>query len=129
MHNTGGRALDMSGTLALSAGPGGLSAGPFPATLGVTLAIGATERVAIDLDDRLPSGPWLAEITLHSGLVERSARATISFPDEGHSATVRAQPTRSGWVGPGVAALALLLVMGLAVQLYVLAGRRRERTA
>src|SRR6202035_4758865 len=30
VHNTGGRALDMSGTLQLSSGPGGLSAGPFP---------------------------------------------------------------------------------------------------
>ena len=43
VHNTGGRALDMSGTLQLLAGPGGLSAGPFPATLGTTLAIGDTE--------------------------------------------------------------------------------------
>ena len=43
VHNTGGRALDMNGTLQLSAGPGGLSAGPFPANLGVTLAIGDTE--------------------------------------------------------------------------------------
>ena len=30
VHNTGGRALDMSGTLELSAGPGGLSAGSVP---------------------------------------------------------------------------------------------------
>ena len=42
VHNTGGRALDMNGTLQLPAGPGGLSAGPFPANLGVTLAIGDT---------------------------------------------------------------------------------------
>jgi hypothetical protein len=40
VHNTGGRALDMSGTLRLTNGPGRLSAGPFPANLGVTLGIG-----------------------------------------------------------------------------------------
>lgn len=37
VHNTGGRALDMSGTLRLLQGPGGLAAGPFPARTGTTL--------------------------------------------------------------------------------------------
>jgi hypothetical protein len=78
VHNTGGRALDMSGTLQLLAGPGGLSAGPFPVTLGTTLAIDDTEPVTIALDKRLPAGPWDARITLRSGLIERSARATIT---------------------------------------------------
>jgi hypothetical protein len=80
VHNTGGRALDMSGTLRLSAGPGGLSAGPFPANLGTTLAIGATEPVMIMLDRQLPDGPWHALVALRSGPLERSARATINFP-------------------------------------------------
>jgi hypothetical protein len=80
VHNTGGRALDMSGTLQLTAGPGGLSAGPFPAALGVTLAIGATEPVTITLNEVVPSGPWLARITLSSGLTERTGQATITFP-------------------------------------------------
>ena len=84
VHNTGGRALDMSGTLQLSAGPGGLSAGPFPATLGTTLAIGDTESVTIALDKQLPAGPWDARITLHSGLLERSARATSPSPTSGY---------------------------------------------
>jgi hypothetical protein len=80
VRNTGGRALDMSGTLQLSAGPGGLSAGPFPADLGTTLAIGATEPIMIMLDRQIPDGPWHALVTLRSGLLERSARATIDFP-------------------------------------------------
>ncbi|MDQ1534673.1 MAG: hypothetical protein QOF28_2434, partial [Actinomycetota bacterium] len=83
LRNTGGRALDMSGTLQLVDGPAGLRAGPFPATLGVTVAIGATEPVMIALDKRLPSGPWDARITLRSGLLERSARANITYPDSG----------------------------------------------
>ena len=57
VHNTGGRALDMSGTLELSDGPGGLSAGPFPATLGTTLGIGDTEPVTIALDEADPHRP------------------------------------------------------------------------
>lgn len=54
--------------------------------LGVTLAIGDTEPVTIGLDNRLPAGPWDAEITLRSGLIERSARATITFPNAGAAA-------------------------------------------
>jgi hypothetical protein len=83
VHNTGGRALDMSGTLQLSSGPGGLSAGPFAANLGTTLAIGATEPIINMLDKQIPDGPWHALVTLRSGLLERSARATISFPGTG----------------------------------------------
>jgi len=80
VHNTGGRALDMNGTLALTDGPGGLSAGPYPARLGVTLAIGDTEPVAITLDKRLPRGPWDARVKLRSGLLNRTAHATLTFP-------------------------------------------------
>ncbi len=79
VRNSGGRALDMSGTLQLSDGPGGLSAGPFQANLGTTLAIGATEPITIMLDRQIPDGPWHALVTLRSGLLQRSARATINF--------------------------------------------------
>ncbi|HEY8719800.1 hypothetical protein [Pengzhenrongella sp.] len=96
VHNTGGRALDMNGTLELSDGPGGLSTGPFPATLGTTLAIGTTGPVTVFLDEALPAGPWDAVITLHSGLLDRDAKATITFPDSGTAAAV---PATSGWPG------------------------------
>jgi hypothetical protein len=92
VHNTGGRALDMSGTLALAGGPGGLSAGPYPATLGVTLAVGATEAVTVELDRQLPAGPWDAQVTLKSGLVERGARAALTFPDRGDGPAVATTP-------------------------------------
>jgi hypothetical protein len=110
VHNTGGRALDMNGTLRLLAGPGGLSAGPFPATLGVTLAIGVTEPVTIALDKQLPAGPWDARIALHSGLLDRSARATITFPDTGASPPVNTTSTRPRWLYPAIAGLVVLLL-------------------
>ncbi len=81
VRNTGGRALDMNGTVVLARGPGGLSAGPFPARLGTTLGIGDAERVTTFLDRQMPSGPWAARVTLRSGLVQRKAHATITFPD------------------------------------------------
>lgn len=81
VHNTGGRALDMSGTLQLASGPGGLSAGPFDASLGTTLGIGQTEPVTVLLDKALPDGPWQATLELHSGVITRRVRGTILFPN------------------------------------------------
>jgi hypothetical protein len=114
VHNSGGRALDMSGTLQLSSGPGGLSAGPFAANLGTTLAIGATEPIIIMLDKQIPDGPWHALVTLHSGLLQRSARATISFPATG----ARSSPFLTYLI---VAGFVLLLLVG------VVGGRVRRR--
>lgn len=111
VHNTGGRALDMNGTLQLSGGPGGLNAGPFPASLGTTLAIGATESVTVALDKQIPAGPWDAQITLRSGLLERTASATITFPDSGAAPAVTTTPTDPGLLYPGLAGLLILLVL------------------
>ena len=47
VHNIGQRALDMRGTLTLADGPGGLTAGPYPAQLGTTLAPGQSLRSAV----------------------------------------------------------------------------------
>ena len=96
VHNTGGRALDMSGTLKLLAGPGGLGAGPFPADLGTTLPVGGTESVVIILDEALPAGPWDARIALRSGLLVRSARATITLPGRRNSAVGQHGPHPPG---------------------------------
>jgi hypothetical protein len=79
--NTGGRALDMSGSLSLTEGPGGLSAGPFPAELGTTLGVGESQPVRVVLDKALPAGPWKARIDLKSGLLERAAEGALRFPD------------------------------------------------
>ena len=112
-HNTGGRALDVSGTLRLAAGPGGLTAGPFDASLGTTLAIGDSEPIMIALDKRVPAGPWDARVTLRSGLLKRSARATITFPSTAESS------------GPPVMAI----VIGLLLALVVAAGLSRVAAA
>ena len=118
VRNTGGRALDMSGALRLGDGPGGLTAGPYPADLGVSLAIGATEVVSIVLDDRLPAGPWRARLNLRSGLLQRRANAQLTFPDRG---------TSSPW--PQILTIGLTGLIGVLLALTVafLARRRRRR--
>jgi hypothetical protein len=126
VHNTGGLALDMSGTLQLSAGPGGLSAGPFPAALGVTLAIGSTEPVTITLNEVVPTGPWLARLTLHSGLTERHAQATITFPLSGTSATMMTVGTHHRSRAAAIAATIAATLLVIATALVLL--RRRHRT-
>jgi hypothetical protein len=126
VHNTGGRALDMSGTLQLLDGPAGLSAGPFPAELGVTVAIGATTTVSMALDKQLPAGPWAAELRLRSGLVEHTARATITFPVTGSAPSVRTAAARPAWQHgaiAGLGAIVLVFALGFAASL-----RRSFRT-
>jgi hypothetical protein len=71
----------MSGNLQLSNGPGGLSAGPFEATLGTTLGIGESHPVEIVLDPALPDGPWTARITLRSGEIERVVEGQVTFSE------------------------------------------------
>ena len=125
VHNTGGRALDMNGSLELLNGPGGLAAGPFPATLGTTLAIGDTQPVTITLDAQIPDGPWDAEIALQSGLLERTAEATITFPQAGVAAPVAVAPSRPGWLYPAIGGLGALL-FGLLGKLVQMRLRRRR---
>jgi hypothetical protein len=129
VKNTGGRALDMTGELRLSAGPGGLSAGPFPADLGTTLAIGATQPVSVTLDGRLPAGPWDASITLKSGLTERTVEATLTFPASGAARPVdtREVDTQVPHDNRWALLLMLLGIAALIVAWTVLVSRRRRR--
>lgn len=129
VQNTGQRALDMGGELSLSDGPGGLKAGPFPASLGTTLGPGDEEPVSTVLDEALPAGPWLARITLRSGEVVRTVEGTITFPDDAKPITVRTLVVAErdgggddlGVVVPTVAATLIALVL---LFLFLLCRRR-----
>lgn len=137
VRNTGGRALDMSGSLSLSAGPGGLSAGPFPAELGTTLAPGDASPVAVVLDSAISGGPWTAVLTLRSGRIERTVQAVLTFPDE---AGAEAEPVQAEAlplakdpsvvipVAAGLLGVVGLLVGGLLLQ-RVRVRRRAGRSA
>jgi hypothetical protein len=123
VRNTGGRALDLGGTLKLTDGPGGLSAGPFPAALGVTLAPGDASPVTVLLDRQVPDGPWQADLTLTSGLLEQTTKATLTFPTS--EGSLDATAARSGfpwWLAAICSGTGLLLVV-----LALLLRRKRSR--
>ncbi len=122
--NTGGRALDLSGELNLTQGPGGSSAEPFAAALGTTLAIGASSVVLIRLPKALPDGPWLATLDLRSGLITGSGQATISFVNG--SKPVDAQSNVMLQVLLGLTIVAVVVLSGALFR--SLRARRRRRS-
>ncbi|HTU73072.1 MAG TPA: hypothetical protein VMG38_06095 [Trebonia sp.] len=79
VKNTGARAVDLTGQLRLTDGPGGRTAGPFSQQQLVTLAPGQAGTVIFALPARLPDGPWTAAVTLVSGLNMTTARTSVVF--------------------------------------------------
>ncbi|WP_424530620.1 peptidase [Sphaerisporangium viridialbum] len=127
VHNTGGRALDLSGDMRLSNGPANLSAGPFKVETGTTLAPGNIGSVTVVLSEQVPDGPWRARVRLQSGLTKRAAEATIRFPAAvGTARAIKAEPDTShlpmAVLVIGVVLWALTTATGLLVQ-----RRRRSR--
>ncbi|WP_424706746.1 hypothetical protein [Kitasatospora acidiphila] len=80
VHNTGGRALDLTGTLKLAQVNGQLSAGPYTVALGTSLAPGQSEPVTALVTDPVEDGPWKATFELRSGLLDETYHAQITFP-------------------------------------------------
>lgn len=120
--NTGRRALDVSGTVGLSHGPGGLSAAPVRVQQTLTLAPGARGPVSAVLDASLPGGDWTADVALASGAVERAGSFEINVP-----ASLLASDNAAGastatvwWLG----GLGLAIAIGL---YFVMRGRASVR--
>lgn len=126
VRNTGGRALDLSGELRLTNGPGGLSAGPFNATVGATLGVGQTAPVVITLDKALPNGPWDAKVLLRSGTTTREAGGSVTFPGEPASGSDSVATASGGGSGAIIAAGIGLGALVSIVLLIVLLRRRRR---
>lgn len=131
--NTGQRALDLTGSLALDGGPGGLAAGPFPVAALRTLGIGDTGEMGVPVDRTVPPGPWHAVMTVRSGTLEQRVEATLSFPAApgGSAAPVAARRvplTRDRSVVAPLAA-ALLLAVAALLGLVWWRARRASRPA
>ncbi|WLQ07095.1 hypothetical protein [Arthrobacter oryzae] len=124
--NTGGRALDVSGELSLTAGPGGLSAGPFAVQQATTIAPGNSQNVTFTLPGEVPNGPWTAQVRLKSGLLERQASAPVTFPDAGPGEAVTpVQGDGDEWL-PLIAIAGTILVL-LALGIFLFLARRKRR--
>ncbi len=129
VHNTGGRALDISGALTLVQVGGSVSAGPYPVAAGTTLAPGESAQVVVSVTDDVADGPWDATVDLASGLTLGSATAQITFPAHaGVAPAVTATVVADG--GPSMLVLAAVGVLGLLVlgaSAVLLRRRRRLR--
>jgi hypothetical protein len=79
VRDTGARAIDLYGSLRLSNGPGGSSAGPFRFTSGLTLAPGQSGQMTQVLSATTPAGSWHVTVTLQSGDTAQQAQATIQL--------------------------------------------------
>lgn len=130
--NDGGRALDVTGTLTLTEGPGGLAGGPFSTTSPTTLQPGQRGRVVVLLDSDLPAGPWKAHLDLSSGRTRAQASATVTFPA---AAATDARPVAPDpvpdllWLVLPIVGALLLLLLWLLVLLARTRTRRRGRAS
>ncbi|MDR2279962.1 MAG: DUF916 domain-containing protein [Gordonia sp. (in: high G+C Gram-positive bacteria)] len=120
--NTGGRAVDVSGTLKLTKGPGDLSAGTVGST-GVTIPPGASSDVVFTVPNSasLPDGPWSASVALQSGVHKHTSDQTITFTaaDAGPASRSIALPLTA----------TVLAVLAAAALGYFLYRRRRAASA
>jgi hypothetical protein len=120
VHNVGQAALEITGELTLSNGPGGLSAGPFPVALGSLLAPNHSAIERIQLGNQIPRGPWRANLTLSSDGEQQSSVTAITFPARTF-ASGKGLPSGSRMLG----ALAVLMLVA-AVASSILFSRRRS---
>lgn len=129
VHNNGGRAVDLNGSLDLANGPGGLTARTVPAQT-VTVGPGGTGEVAfvVPKSATLPAGPWEAAVKLESGFNRHDSAASITFPDRGVGESVGA--SNSGWpIAAWIALVTAVLLAVSAIGLYVVRHRRRTTGA
>jgi len=127
VHNTGGRAIDLTGTLRLTSVSGSLTAGPYRARLGTTVAPGQSEPITIEPGDDLANGPWTAVLKLQSGLLTESSQAVIKFPAKpGARAACPAHPIADN-LGILVIALSIVVIL-VAAGIAILWTRRRKRS-
>ena len=117
VDNTGGRAVDLSGTARLSGGPGDIDAGPIAEQEIITLAPGQSGNVTFAPPRSLPDGTWQAKVTLVSGLTTATATATVVF-----SVASQAGLSMVSWLGIILGVLAVAIAVAL-----ILAHSARQR--
>lgn len=126
VRNTGGRALDLGGTLTLGDGPGGLRAGPFKVPQGLSVEPGGVAKFRIPLDPALPNGPWTVSLKIGSGLTHRSLDGRITFPERGEGQRLVAARLLSG-ATPAVVGLGAVAVLAGLVLTWAAARRIAAR--
>lgn len=118
--NPGDVAVDITGTVNLSNGPGSTSAGPFATSETTSLAPGQQATIVTRLPAALAAGPWTVRVQLASGQTTRVATARITFP-QNRSASHKTPTTWVWIVAVALVAAALLMALG-----YLLRRRHRQ---
>jgi hypothetical protein len=113
IHNTGAITLDLTGVLLLTHGPGGLSAGPFAATMGSLLSPASSEPLTVQLSPNFPRGPWHATLRVSSGTFTRSRSATLNFPSRYATSSATSRGGVALWLVAGALLLLALAVVAL----------------
>jgi hypothetical protein len=129
VNNTGGRAIDLNGSVRLTDGPGGTSSGPFPAQRVVTLAAGQSWNMTFAVPKSLPDGSWRVTVNLASGLTKATATAGIQLTataTKTATATATAATSATPWIWLAVGGLTVLVV---AMAWYARQHRRRRAAA
>jgi hypothetical protein len=116
VKNTGGRAVDLSGTLRLAGGPGHTRGGPFPAQKIATVAPGQSWDLTFAPPRSLPEGSWRATVSLVSGLTTATGTVTVQL----------SRPSGAP-AGLSVLTWVLLAAGGLALVLILIMGRYARR--
>jgi hypothetical protein len=111
--NGGQQTLTIGGSLTLSNGPGGLRLPAIPVELGAALARNASEQAKVPLDKQLPRGPWHVRLRLSSGLIQRTADASIVFPRPAPAATPAAASNFSVYIVVGILSVLISVVTTL----------------
>jgi hypothetical protein len=127
VHNTGERAVDLSGHLDLTKGPSSLSAGPFPVSDTATFAPGASGTVVVLLDRALPNGPWDGRLTLESGKTSETVTGRLLFPSENGTSAVPTTDLEGDAKRPVPLFLGIAGGLLLALLLLWVAVRRRRK--
>jgi hypothetical protein len=124
VSNTGGRAIDLNGSVRLTDGPGNTSSGPLPAQQIATLTPGQSWNMTFAVPRSLPNGSWRATVTLVSGMTTATATATIRL-----APIVAAQAGLSApqWIQLGLGGLVLVLIVVMGS--HALQRRRRQAPA
>jgi hypothetical protein len=111
VSNKGSGALDLFGELRLTNGPSGSTAGPFRVTPVVSLEPGMDMDVDFALPAALPSGPWLATVTLTSGQDSATAKSTVTFAGP----KVSWSWVTVAWMVTGASIVIALIIVGLSL--------------
>ena len=121
VRNTGGRAVDLNGSVRLTNGPGGSSSGPFRAQKIATLAPGQSWNMTFLLPKTFPDGSWRAAVTMVSGINTATDAATVRI---GSAVTAPGGLSRMAWTWIAIGGLILVLVLVAGV--YMLRYRRQS---